>query len=237
MTFEEKDSIRILIVDDNKSSRDILEDLFIQQGYDVRVASDGLEAIDCLKEEEIDLVLTDLKMPGADGLQVLRESIQINPDIMVVIITGYASLDSAIESIREGAYDYVKKPFDLQEMLLIAEKASDKIYLTRENRKLTQMLHNTQSEMERLIAMKEDIEGELKRVTKKLTASQGQSSPKRSLREDLPSNLLPYQNLLERKGPALEILQALERLGGMKKDGLLKEEEFRILKQKLIFRV
>ncbi len=237
MILEENGSIRILVVDDNKSSRDILEDLFIQQGYDVLVASDGLEAISCLKEAEIDLVLTDLKMPGADGLQVLRESIRINPDIMVVIITGYASLDSAIESMREGAYDYVKKPFDLEEILLLAQKASDRIHLIRENRDLTQRLYSTQSDMEILMAKKEEIERELKRMTKKLAASQKESLPEISLLNDLPSNLLPYQNLIERKGSAFDALHALAKIGEMKKNGLLEEEEFRILKQKLIFRV
>ncbi len=128
-------------------------------------------------------------------------------------------------------------PFDLQEILLLAKKASDKIHLIRENRNLMQKLRNAQSKIKRLIAKKEELEGELKRIAKELEASQGQRSPDHPLHEDLPSNLLPYQTLLERKGPTLEILQALEKIGGMKKDGLLGEEEFRTLKQRLILKV
>jgi len=80
------------------------------ESYEVVTAASGSEAIDLLKQDAFDLVLTDLKMPGIDGLEVLRRGKEIAPQAVVLIFTGYASLESAIEALREGAYDYLVKP-------------------------------------------------------------------------------------------------------------------------------
>ena len=110
----------------------------------------GQEAIRDFKNQPYDLVIADLMLPGADGLQVLKEVKARYPECEVIIITGYASLDTAIQAIRGGAYDYIRKPFKLEELEVAVKNASEKIPLIRENRHLLQQLKDTMGEMDGL---------------------------------------------------------------------------------------
>lgn len=114
---------RILVVDDEASIRDLLSKTLALADYDVDLAPDGRTAIDRLRVVPYDLLITDLKMPGIDGLTVIREGRRLRPDIPVVIITGYSSEASAIEAVNLGVSGYLTKPFRVPRVLAAAAKA------------------------------------------------------------------------------------------------------------------
>jgi len=144
----EKKDFKILVADDDEIARDVISSLLSKEEYPVVTAKDGLEAIRVLRLESINLVITDLRMPGADGIEVLKYAVRKNPDIAVVIITAYGTLDTAIEAIKEGAYDYMTKPYKVQEILALAEKAFRRELLIQENRELVQHLRDTYRDIE-----------------------------------------------------------------------------------------
>jgi len=127
---------RILIADDEASIRDGLVDVLSDEGYDVTGAADGSEAINAVAQCSYDVVVTDLRMPGVDGLEVLRRVRELSPQTLVLLITAYASVETAVEALRNGAHDYILKP-------LIVEDVLSKIHRLLEYRRLhweTQML-------------------------------------------------------------------------------------------------
>src|SRR5574341_1815868 len=124
---------KILIVDDERSMRDVLSIMLKRAGYDVTIASDGEEAITHIDKELFDLVITDLKMPKAGGLDVLRAVKESAPESVVLIITAFASAESAVEAMKLGAYDYLTKPFQVDEVQLISRNALEKRRLATEN--------------------------------------------------------------------------------------------------------
>lgn len=136
----EKSEFRILVADDDVFVRDVILKFLSEQGYSVITASDGHEALRYLRLENIYLVLTDLRMPGVDGLEVLRTAMQINPKTAVVILTAYGTLDTALEAVKEGAYDYIAKPFVMQQMLMVVRNAFNVAVLMNENEKLSNHL-------------------------------------------------------------------------------------------------
>ena len=113
----------ILIVDDDRRLRELLVEVFGEQGWKVVAAADGDEALGALEETRFGLIITDLKMPGADGMAILRRARDLDEDVPVIMITGHGSVDSAIEAMRQGAYDYLQKPFDPEEVVLVADRA------------------------------------------------------------------------------------------------------------------
>lgn len=115
----------ILIVDDEIGPRESLK-MILKPFYKIETAENALKALEILREKEIDLVTLDLKMPGMDGSEALKEIKQKKPDVEVLIITGYGSLKSAIDGIRHGACDYVLKPFNISEIITIINKALNK---------------------------------------------------------------------------------------------------------------
>lgn len=114
---------RILVVDDEQAVRDLLAKTLTMADYDVDTAPDGPAALDRLRAAEYDLLITDLKMPGMDGLSVIREARRIRQDLAVVIITGYSTEASAIEAINLGVAGYLTKPFRLPRILAAAARA------------------------------------------------------------------------------------------------------------------
>ena len=134
---------RILVVDDELSMREFLEIFFLQNGHEVVLAEDGTEAVQLLHEHEFDLVITDLRMPGTHGMVVLRRCRELYPETPVIVMTAYASTNTAIEAIRIGAYDYFSKPFKLDEIELVIDKALEKRRLVVENRELKARLEKS----------------------------------------------------------------------------------------------
>ncbi|NIA08546.1 MAG: response regulator [Nitrospiraceae bacterium] len=126
---------KILIVDDEKIALKNLGHILKKQGFDITISQSGAKALQLLEEEEFDLLLTDLKMPKVDGLQVLTRARELYPDIEVIIMTGYASIDSAIEVMKAGAYQYIAKPYRANEIRKMVIKALEKRHARMENRK------------------------------------------------------------------------------------------------------
>ena len=133
---------RILVVDDERSMREFLEIFFRREGFDVVTAENVDTAELVLENDEIDVVITDMQMPGRSGLDLLHLARESSPETMVIVITAFASTDSAITAMKEGAYDYVTKPFKLDEMRIVVEKALEKKKLSSENRRLKTELRN-----------------------------------------------------------------------------------------------
>lgn len=127
---------RILIIEDEKSMREVLKILLEEEGYDVTSAVNGLEGIVCMRDNIFDLVITDVKMPGADGFEVLGKARGLLPDAIVMMITAFGTTETAIEAMKQGAYDYINKPFKIDEIRLIVKKAFEKKRLSEENRLL-----------------------------------------------------------------------------------------------------
>jgi two-component system response regulator PilR (NtrC family) len=127
---------RILVVDDEPAILSLLATVLREKGWDVTEASSGTEGIDLLEHEPFDVILTDLVMPGDSGIDLLRAAKEIHPDVEVILMTGYATADTAIEAMRGGAFHYIVKPLKLEEMLNLAEKACEQRRLSRENRYL-----------------------------------------------------------------------------------------------------
>lgn len=145
-----KSEFRILIAEDDEIVRDVICKFLAEEGYPVVVANDGIAALKLLRLEDVKLVLTDLRMPGADGMEVLRSSIQTNPKIAVVLLTAYGTLDTALEAMKEGAYDYIVKPFVMQQLLLVVRNAYRMASLMEENEKLSIHLKEVYRQLESL---------------------------------------------------------------------------------------
>ena len=127
---------RILIVDDEKKMRRILQIILKDQGYKIDLAQDGNEAWQHFQRTSYDLVITDLKMPGRDGMELLRLINKKNSDVPVIVITAYGSVESAVKAIKAGAFDYITKPFENEEIRIIVSKAISYSRLQNENRYL-----------------------------------------------------------------------------------------------------
>jgi len=132
----------ILVVDDDPDIRELLVEHLRGKGLRVATAADGRAAIAAIERSpgHFGLIFTDLQLPGADGLAVVRSARQVHPTCHVVIITGYASLDSAIEAVRLGAYDYLTKPFSLGQLDVILGRILDRHALELENRQLARQV-------------------------------------------------------------------------------------------------
>jgi len=121
--------VKILVIDDEKGLRDMLRQELGAEGYSVTSVESGTEALDLLKQSRFDLVISDIKMANMDGLQVLEAIKQVDPGIEVIMVTGYGTIESAVAAMKKGAYDFVQKPFTLDEMLNLVEKALEKAEL------------------------------------------------------------------------------------------------------------
>ena len=141
---------RILVVDDEEQMRGLLVKVLERKGYQVSVCGNGADALDFLEREPADLVVTDVRMPGLSGMEALRAIKELNPEIVVIIMTAFGSIDQAVQAVKEGAYDYINKPFKIDEMLLTIEKALEERRLRHEVSALRQELR-TRYHFENLI--------------------------------------------------------------------------------------
>ncbi|OHB43540.1 MAG: hypothetical protein A2069_06790 [Planctomycetes bacterium GWB2_41_19] len=139
--MEVVEKVRILVVDDEEIVRNLLYDTLSKTGYKVKTAMNGQDAIAQIENEPFEIVITDLKMPGMGGLELLQRVQKINPDICVLIITAYSTVESAVNAMKLGAYDYICKPFELEEMKVIIEKAVERQRLLQESRMVKHYKH------------------------------------------------------------------------------------------------
>ncbi len=213
--------LRILIAEDEKNIGDLLVELLSQEGREITVVHDGLEAVRKLRKEPFDLLITDLMMPEINGMEVLRQAKKFHPQILAIIITGYASLETAIQAVKEGAYDYLRKPFRLDELKISVDNACEKILLMRENQMLLKHLKEAYSRC----AEKEQVK-ENETSDKELTSD--------ILPGFYPTDWLPPSYFQEGGADARVALTELERLGNLLNQGLITEKEFQVLKKKLL---
>ncbi|WP_455377693.1 sigma-54-dependent transcriptional regulator [Petrachloros mirabilis] len=145
---------KILVVDDEKSLREVMSIMLKRAGYAVTEASDGEEAIGQVNKEIYDLVITDLRMPKADGMDVLKAVKAASPETVVLVVSAFATADSAVEAMKHGAYDYLTKPFQVDEVQLIVRNALEKRRLSTENMLLKREMAS-QSSFARIVGQSE----------------------------------------------------------------------------------
>jgi two-component system response regulator PilR (NtrC family) len=149
---------RILVVDDERSMRELLAIVLRREGHEVSLAADGRSAVALLERQPIDLLISDIRMPDMSGVDVLRAAKQIDADVVGIMITAFASTETAVEALRMGAYDYVSKPFDIDELKIVVRHALEKRQLRQENvllRRSLQAAHSFSNILGRSRAMRE----------------------------------------------------------------------------------
>lgn len=176
---------RILIVEDKKSMAQMLRTTLESEGYECLVAFNGKEALRIISHEQPDLIITDLKLPDTDGLAILKELRQQNQDTPVIIMTAFGTIEIAVEAIKEGAFDFVPKPFDMDHLLLIIRRALDTRRLYRENLLLREEMafHKGMPEIVGKSAAISDVLDKVKKVapTKTTVLLQGESGTGKEL--------------------------------------------------------
>ena len=155
--------ISILIVDDEESVRDSLYNWFLEDGFHVECAENAKRALTILESDQFDIILADIKMPGMDGLEMLRRIKLIKPDSIVIVMTAFATVDTAVKALKDGAYDYVTKPFDPDDLTHLIRNATKQISLVEENETLKQKVTSLEN-VEDLIGKSEAMKGVLKQV-------------------------------------------------------------------------
>ncbi|HLN54228.1 MAG TPA: sigma-54 dependent transcriptional regulator [Lentimicrobium sp.] len=155
--------ISILIVDDEDSVRDSLYNWFIEDGYQVETAEDAKKALTILESESYDIILADIKMPGMDGLEMLRRIKTLNHEAIVIIMTAFATVDTAVQALKDGAFDYVTKPFDPDDLSHLIRNASKQIALKDENERLKERVVTLEN-VEDMIGMSEAMQKVFKEI-------------------------------------------------------------------------
>lgn len=195
---------RILVVDDEKVALNNLSYILKKEGYEVTGTQSGPRALSLLEEEEFDLILTDLKMEKVDGMQILARSRELHPGTEVIMITGYATVGSAISAMKAGAYHYIAKPFKLDEVRKVVREALEKKELKQENIKLREQLRQfegkpqiitTNSQMKQILEMVKQVA-----VTDTNIVITGESGTGK----ELFANLL-HHNSSRNKGPMMSL--------------------------------
>lgn len=133
--------IKILVIDDERSIRNTLKDILGFEGYAVEVAENGLIGLEFVKSTDFDIILCDIKMPEMDGIEVLEKIIELKPETTVVMISGHGNIDTAVEAIKKGAFDFIVKPLDLNRLLITIRNAGDKTVLVKETKVLKQKIN------------------------------------------------------------------------------------------------
>lgn len=159
---------KVLIVDDEESTRTTFSEVLNNYEFSSITASSGREAVDIFSQESPDAVLLDLKMPGMDGIETLKELKKINPDIPVILITAHGDIPTAVEAIKLGAYDFIAKPPDYKMLILTLERAIKKKELTQELNRVQENWRETMKELQREISQRKQTEEEIKKLNVEL---------------------------------------------------------------------
>lgn len=126
----------LLIIDDEKAIRKTLTEILSFEGYKIEEAADGEEGLRKFKEKTFDVVLCDIKMPKIDGIEFLQKAVEINPDVPIIIISGHGNIETAVEAVKKGAYDFIQKPPDLNRLLITIRNAMERNTLVSETKRL-----------------------------------------------------------------------------------------------------
>ena len=206
--------IKILIVDDDENIADILKDVVSDKDRTVEVCHDGLAAISNIQKTDYDLIIVDLVIPKVGGLDVLKYAKNANPDVLVILITGYASIETAVTAVKEGAYDYIRKPCKLEEIRIVVKNAVDTIRLNRENIDLLSKLQEAYHEL--MILKEAKIEDD---PVKKINF--------------FASNM-PNLHYLYNNSPPSNTIDKLQALSSLRESGTLTESEFVTFKRHIM---
>ena len=152
--------MKILIIDDERSIRNSLKEILSDEGYDVDVAEDGVQGCAMVDKEKYSVIFCDIKMPGMDGLEVLDKLVAMGVDSAVVMISGHGDIDTAVDCIKKGAFDYIQKPLDLNRILITIKNATEKVSLVKETRILKKKVYGQLmiGESEPMLHIKDMIE-------------------------------------------------------------------------------
>lgn len=202
---------RILVVDDEVFVRDLLQEFLGKQGYDVSLAESGEAAVQHSTDNDVDVALVDLKMPGIDGLETLKRLRDIDPNTPVIIMTGYPTIETSIKALRLGAYDYVIKPFKLNELKAAVEKALKERKLKVEIDSLRNKIKSIEGELEKYDVNENNVP-EAQNLPDELDNDNGQEN-----------------------GDG--ILSQLRQLGELKDKGIITDKEFEEKKSELLSRL
>ena len=215
MPEETSRQIKTLIIDDEKAVADILKD-FLSDNKErfIEACYDGLAGIERIQKNCYDLIIVDLVLPKVGGLDILKYAKKTNPDVLVIIITGHASLETAVMAIKEGAYDYIRKPCKLEEIRIVVENAIDKIKLYRENRELIKKLQDAYNE---LMIYKQESNDYKKNASINFFSSNTPSLHYLYDNSSFPNNYI----------------DKLQALSSLKDNGNLTEDEFKAFKHHL----
>ena len=152
--------MKILIIDDERSIRNSLKEILSDEGYDVDVAGNGHEGISMVEKEKYSVIFCDIKMPEMDGMEVLDKLIQMGTDAAVVMISGHGDIDTDVECIKKGAFDFIQKPLDLNRILITIKNATDKVSLVKETKILKKKVYGQEmiGESEPMMHIRDMIE-------------------------------------------------------------------------------
>ncbi len=151
----------ILVIDDERAIRNVLKDILSNEGYKTEEAADGEEGFKKFSSANFDVVLCDIKMPKMDGLEFLQKATEANPDVPIIMISGHGNIETAVEAVKKGAFDYISKPPDLNRLLITIRNATDKNVLVKETKTLKRKVSKTQEmigESEAIKQIKNTIE-------------------------------------------------------------------------------
>lgn len=152
--------MKILIIDDERSIRNSLKEILADEGYDIDAAENGMEGISMVEKEKYSVIFCDIKMPEMDGIEVLDKLESMGLDTAVIMISGHGDIDTAVECIKKGAFDFIQKPLDLNRILITIKNATDKISLVKETKILKKKVYGSEmiGESAPMIHIKEMIE-------------------------------------------------------------------------------
>ncbi len=155
--------VSILVVDDEESVRDSLYNWFIEDGFNVECAENAKTALSILESEQFDIILADIKMPGMDGLEMLRRIKAMRADAVIIVMTAFATVDTAVKALKDGAYDYVTKPFDPDDLTHLIRNATRQISLQEENENLRNKVISLEN-VEDIVGESEAMRGVFRQV-------------------------------------------------------------------------
>ncbi len=221
-----ENTVRILVADDDDLCRGLIKDSIEADNVKIYLASDGMEALSLIKENKIEVLITDLNMPKLDGLSLINLARQINNNIVSIIITGFGSLESAIKAIQQGAYDYVQKPFSVERITVVARNAVEKIRTLKEKSKLLGELETAYQNLKILETRSQVMEDGESTKTGHSVAKDGYYV--------LSQPALPLFCYDSSAHSSSRMLSQLERLSELRREGAISESEFDALKQLII---